>query len=143
MSVEPLRRAEGGAVVAHSDITRRKRDEIALRESEDRFRRLADALPHAIWMSDVTGACTYVNSRWVEFTGRSLEQELGDGWMSSLHRLDRKRCEDAYVGVPAPVAALPSNTAGAGPTANTAGSPAPACRAMATTAPFTVTSAAV
>ena len=73
MTAEPLRRAEGGAVVTHSDITARKLNEIALRESEDRFRRLADALPVAIWMSDVGGVCTYFNKQWLQMTGRSLE----------------------------------------------------------------------
>jgi PAS domain S-box-containing protein len=97
MTAEPLRRAEGGAVITHSDITARKLNEIALRESEDRFRRLADALPVAIWMADVGHGCTYFNKQWLELTGRSLEQECGDGWLESVHPDDRDACRREYL----------------------------------------------
>ena len=97
MRVEPLRREEGGAVVTHVDITRRKLDEIALVESEERFRRLADALPVAIWMAEAGGECSYVNRQWLEMTGRSFEQERGDGWFDSVHPDDRAACRDAYL----------------------------------------------
>ena len=63
MTAEPLRRAEGGAVISHSDITARKLNEIALKESEIRFRRIADALPVAIWMAGLdASAATSINS---------------------------------------------------------------------------------
>ena len=96
MRAEPLRRAEGGAVVTHTDITERKLNEIALRESEDRFRRLADALPVAIWMSDIDGACNYFNTQWLRMTGRTLEQEVGDGWLAGVHPDDQPGCIGAY-----------------------------------------------
>jgi PAS domain S-box-containing protein len=97
MRAEPLLRPEGGAVVAHWDITDRKRNEIALRESEDRFRRMADALPMAIWMADENGGCTYFNRGWLDLTGRTLEQEKGDGWLEGVHLADRSNCVDAYL----------------------------------------------
>jgi len=50
-----------------------------LRESEERFRIVADAAPVLIWMSGVDKLCTFFNKRWLEFTGRNLEQEMGNG----------------------------------------------------------------
>lgn len=97
MTTEPLRRADGGAVVTHSDITIRKMNEIALRESEDRFRRMADALPVAIWMAGTDGNCTYLNQQWLSMTGRSLEQQLGERWLEALHPDDRDGCSEAYL----------------------------------------------
>src|SRR6185369_17249935 len=79
------------------DITTRKRNEIALLESEDRFRRMADALPVAVWMSDTEGGCTYTNKYWLEMTGRTLEQESGDGWLDSVHVADRSGFMDAFL----------------------------------------------
>ena len=97
MTARPLRRAEGGAVVTHWDISRLKANEIAMKESEDRFRRLADALPVAVWMSDANGDCTYINKEWQETTGRPVEEELGDGWLESVHPDERAGCMDAYL----------------------------------------------
>jgi PAS domain S-box-containing protein len=92
MTAEPLRRQERGAVVTHFDITERKVGEIALRESEDRFRRMADSLPVAIWMSDTSGDCIYVNKLWLEMVGRDLRDEIGIGWLDSVHPADRADC---------------------------------------------------
>ena len=97
MTAEPLRRPEGGAVVTHSDITVRKVNEIALRESEGRFRRMSDALPVAIWMADVDGQCSYCNQQWLRMTGRSLEQEMGAGWLESVHPDDRVAARRSYL----------------------------------------------
>jgi PAS domain S-box-containing protein len=71
-------------------------NEIALRESEDRFRRLAEALPVAIWMSEVDGRCTYFNKQWLRMTGRTLAQEAGHGWVEGVHPQDRERCLAVY-----------------------------------------------
>jgi PAS domain S-box-containing protein len=73
----------------------RKRAEIGMRESEGRFRRLADALPVGVWMSGADAACIYVNKTWCDMTGRSLEQSLGSGWLEDVHPDDRDRCKDA------------------------------------------------
>ena len=69
-----------------------RRAEAALRESEARFRLLANAAPVMIWAAAPDGACTFLNRRWLEFTGRPLEEELGDGWLVGVHPEDRVRC---------------------------------------------------
>ena len=70
--------------------------EATLRESEERFRIVADAAPVLIWMSAVDKMCTFFNTRWLEFTGRSLERELGNGWAEGVHPSDLKRCLNTY-----------------------------------------------
>ncbi len=75
----------------------RKRTENVLRESEERFRLMADTAPVMIWMSDTDKLCTYFNHRWLDFTGRPLEQELGNGWSEGVHPNDLPRCLETYV----------------------------------------------
>src|SRR5690606_20539589 len=67
------------------DVTDRKQAEAALRESEARFRQLADSAPVLIWVSDEHNRGTYFNRRWLEFTGRTMEEELGFGWAEAIH----------------------------------------------------------
>jgi PAS domain S-box-containing protein len=78
------------------DVTPRKLGEEALSESEERFRIVADAAPVLIWMSGVDKLCTFFNKPWLEFTGRSLEQELGNGWAEGVHPDDVQRCLKVY-----------------------------------------------
>jgi PAS domain S-box-containing protein len=64
--------------------------------SEDRFLRLADSAPVMVWVSGLDGGCTYFNRRWLDFTGRALEQELGAGWSTGVHHEDLERCLEIY-----------------------------------------------
>jgi PAS domain S-box-containing protein len=78
------------------DITEWKRAEATLRESEERFRLVANTAPMMIWMSGVDKLCNYFNSTWLEFTGRPLEAELGNGWAEGVHSEDLRRCFETY-----------------------------------------------
>lgn len=78
------------------DITDRKRIQSALRESEERFRLVANTAPVLIWMSGVDKLCTYFNKPWLDFRGRSLEQEFGNGWAEGVHPDDFERCLSTY-----------------------------------------------
>lgn len=77
-------------------IQERAVGETKLRESESRFRIVADAAPVLIWMSGVDKLYTFFNKPWLEFTGRSMEQELGDGWAKDAHPEDLQRCLKVY-----------------------------------------------
>jgi PAS domain S-box-containing protein len=78
------------------DITERKHSEENLRESEARFRVMANTAPVMIWMSDADKLCTFFNHGWLEFTGRTLAQELGYGWSEGVHPGDLERCLRVY-----------------------------------------------
>ena len=67
-----------------------------VRESEERFRLVANTAPVMIWMAGTDRLCTTVNQPWLEFTGRPLEAELGNGWVEGVHNEDLKRCLETY-----------------------------------------------
>jgi PAS domain S-box-containing protein len=75
----------------------RRKTEADLLESEIHFRTLADSGQALIWTSDLEKKCDYFNQTWLNFTGRALEQELGDGWIEVVHPDDLKHCVDVYV----------------------------------------------
>ena len=77
-------------------VEERKRQEAVLRESEERFRLMADNAPTLIWLSGTNKLCTFFNRGWLNFTGRSMEQELGNGWVSGVHEDDVERCVNTY-----------------------------------------------
>jgi PAS domain S-box-containing protein len=89
------------------DIEARRHAEQALRESEQETRhiiedardfyfRLFSDFPNLVWRADAAGKCDYCNHNWLEFTGRTLEQELGDGWLQGLHPDDRPAWAEAF-----------------------------------------------
>lgn len=67
-----------------------------LRESEERFRNMADTAPVLIWVSGPDKECTFFNEGWLTFTGRSMERELGKGWAENVHPDDLDRCWETY-----------------------------------------------
>jgi PAS domain S-box-containing protein len=78
------------------DVTERRRAEQAVMESEKRFRLIASTAPVLIWMSGPDKLCDYFNQSWLEFTGRSLEQEMGNGWTEGVHPEDLGKCLETY-----------------------------------------------
>jgi PAS domain S-box-containing protein len=106
-SFSPLRDGAGqvtGLFCVCAETTRRvladrarAATEAALRESENRFRSLADDAPVMIWTTDAAGHCTWLNRRWTEFTGQEAREGLGFGWLAATHPGDRARTESSFI----------------------------------------------
>ncbi|MFI5071490.1 MAG: PAS domain S-box protein [Terriglobales bacterium] len=100
LTISPVRDSSGrviGASKVARDITTQKQVERALRENEQRFRVITDASPILVWMSGTDKLCYYFNKGWLDFTGRTLEQESGNGWAENVHPEDFERCLQIYV----------------------------------------------
>lgn len=96
---KPLRRADGRIAMwigSNTDIDDLKRAQFDLEVRESRFRVMADATPVLIWLADISRECTYFNRQWLEFTGRTLEEERGHGWIRSVHPDDLPQCQARY-----------------------------------------------
>jgi PAS domain S-box-containing protein len=98
-SAAPLRDGAGGitgVVLVFRDVTARRAAEQALRESEQCFRAMADTARVLIWITDTALMGTWFNHAWLQFTGRSLEQERGRGWLENVHPNDREHCARTF-----------------------------------------------
>jgi PAS domain S-box-containing protein len=91
---------ESGDVVCwaglHLDIAGLKRAQDEARHSEQRFRLLADTAPVLVWMSGRDKLCTFFNRPWLDFTGQTMEHELGNGWAEGVHPDDVDKCLTVY-----------------------------------------------
>jgi PAS domain S-box-containing protein len=99
VTMVPLRDWTGKIVGISSiarDITLGKQAEMALRESEERFRLVANTAPVMIWMAGTDKLYNYFNLPWLNFTGRSLRAEIGHGWTEGVHPEDLAACIETY-----------------------------------------------
>jgi PAS domain S-box-containing protein len=91
---------DSGAVVGllglFAEITERKLAEAKSSESEERFRNMANCAPVMIWMAGEDKLCEFFNQGWLAFTGRSLGQEIGNGWVQGVHPDDMQHCLETY-----------------------------------------------
>jgi PAS domain S-box-containing protein len=99
LNIGSIKRSDGRVILAMSvlvDITERKRTEQAIKESEERFRLAINTAPMMVWVAGTDKLCTYFNKAWLDFTGRSFEFELGDGWAEGVHPDDLRQCIETY-----------------------------------------------
>lgn len=98
-TIVPFLNAEGKPyqyVAIRSDITERKQAEEALRESEERYRFLTNAMPQIVWTARPDGELDYYNQPWYDYTGMTFEQTKDSGWQLVLHPDDLLLCIDQW-----------------------------------------------
>jgi PAS domain-containing protein len=125
--------------IAH-DVTRRHESELALRESEQHYRTLANGGSTLIWTSGIDKPRNYFNEPWLRFTGRTLQQEAADGWTESVHPDDLAACRDLCQCVRSDNRRSAWNTGYVMPMATIAGFATTVVRAMTASASFSGTS---
>jgi PAS domain S-box-containing protein len=92
----PLKNPQLGFVKITRDLTERHRSQERLRENEERFRLLATSVPQLVFLTRPDGDRTWGSPQWIEFTGLSLEESLGFGWMDAIHPDDREATQNAW-----------------------------------------------
>jgi PAS domain S-box-containing protein len=99
ISAAPLRDAAGkvdGALLTHCDVSEQVRAEAALRESEIKFRAIANAIPHLVWSCLPDGTHDYFNDRWYEYTGLAAGEADTERWPEVVHVDDRERARQLW-----------------------------------------------
>ena len=89
-------REVAGLVVSLVDITELKTAQDERAQYEELLTHVTETSPALVWLSDTTGACNWFNATWLSFTGRTLEQEAGDGWTEGVHPDDKEECLATY-----------------------------------------------
>lgn len=95
----PLKNGEQviGISIVCEEITERLQSEIALRDSEARFRNMADHAPVMVWVKDTTGYCNYLSQSWYELTGQTEATALGFGWVEAVHPEDQESAKKLFL----------------------------------------------
>lgn len=88
-----------GYIGVSLDIQDLKDAEKALKESLERFKFLAEAMPQKIWTADKEGNITYLNRQWYDYTGSSMEDSADYGWTKYVHPDDVKKTQEAWARV--------------------------------------------
>jgi PAS domain S-box-containing protein len=86
-----------GLSIYFRDITKRQAAEEKLRDSEERFRNMADHAPVMVWVTEADASCIYLNESWYQFTGQTPATGLGFGWLDAVHPDDQKFSHDIFV----------------------------------------------
>ena len=85
-----------GGIAVFRNITEKKRSEEAIRASEKEFRTLAESMPQIVWITESNGWNIYFNQNWMDYTGLTLEESLGEGWIKPFHPEDKDRAWVAW-----------------------------------------------